>query len=290
MAATQASSSQEPVPPYSLTPLLFPTLPAEDAADHTNPASPAAIQQTSQRAIRCSESDGSFLYVGTSHGLIHSFEISLDRPRHASTSKAASPPTPNYTLKSSRSISSHAKPVEKIVLLRPFNAAAVLCEGVVSFFSLPGWSPIRSLPSTRAVSTIVLDDEETEHGFGTDAAGMISICLVRRKNIILAKIGAEGRSDLLWATVKEIPLPGGAIFARRFADTLCIANATEYSLVNLSSGHITSLHLPISQTGESPSAQVRPSIVAIPVRSPSDGEGSLSSHATLCNLISTRQM
>ncbi|KAJ1028646.1 hypothetical protein NDA16_001812 [Ustilago loliicola] len=132
------------------------------------------------------------------------------------------------------------------------------------------------MPSPRTVSTVVLDDEEAEHGTGTDAAGMISICLVRRKNIILAKIGAEGRSELLWATVKDIPLPGGAIFARRFADTLCIANATEYSLANLSSGTITQLHLPISQTGESPSAQVRPSIVTVPVLPASNKQGSVS--------------
>ncbi|CBQ71882.1 related to TGF beta receptor associated protein-1 [Sporisorium reilianum SRZ2] len=276
MAPPHATGSQEPVPPYSLAPLLFPTLPIEDTADQLNPASPAALHQNSQRAIRCSESDGSFLYIGTSDGLIHSFHISSRIPPQASTSKTTAPTTPNYTLKHSRSISNHAKPIEKIVLLRPFNAAAVLCEGVVSFFSLPDWSLIRSLPPTRAVSTVILDDEESEHGSGTDAAGMISICLVRRKNIILAKIGAEGRSDLLWATVKELPLPGGAIFARRFADTLCIANATEYSLVNLDSGHVTPLQLPISQTGESPSAQVRPSIVTIPVQPPSQREGSLS--------------
>lgn len=263
------------MPPYSLAPLLFPTLP-NDAADHINPESPAAIQQNSQRAIRCSESDGSFLYVGSSDGAIHSFQISSGNSPQSSTSKATSPSTHSYKLRHSRSISNHSKPIEKIVLLRPFNAAAVLCEGVVSFFSLPDWSPVRSLPSTRAVSTVILDDEESEHGSGSDAAGMISICLVRRKNIILAKIGAEGRSDLLWATVKDIPLPEGAIFARRFADTLCIANATEYSLVNLSSGHITPLQLPISQTGESPSAQVRPSIVTIPVQPPNDREGSLS--------------
>ncbi len=96
------------------------------------------------------------------------------------------------------------------------------------------------------------DDEEAENASGTDAAGMISICIVRRKNIVLGKIGAEGRSGLQWATVKEIPLPGGAIFARRFADTLCIANATEYSLVHLSTGQITPLQLPISQTANRP--------------------------------------
>ncbi|TKY86822.1 hypothetical protein EX895_004463 [Sporisorium graminicola] len=268
MASSQATVSQEPVPPYSLAPLLFPTLPIEDAAGHANPSSPAAIHQNAQRAIRCSESDGSFLYVGTSDGVIHSFQIS--------SRISAQLTSPSYSLKHSRSISHNAKPIEKIVLLRPFNAAAILCEGVVSFLSLPEWSPIRSLPSTRAVSTVLLDDDESEYGSGTDAAGMISICLVRRKNVILAKIGAEGRSGLLWATVKDLPLPGGAIFARRFADTLCIANATEYSLVNLSSGHITPLQLPISQTGESPSAQVRPSIVTIPVEPPTDREGSLS--------------
>lgn len=277
MDQSRGSSSNEPVPPYALTPLLFPTLPTDDHNDALNPESPAAIQQNAQRSIRCAESDGSFLYIGTSDGLIHSFQITYRTSTQAgpsSPTSASQPPT--YSLKSSRSISINAKPIEKIVLLRPFNAAAVLCEGVVSFFSLPTWAPIRSLPSTRAVSTIVLDDEEAEHGTGTDAAGMISICLVRRKNIILGKIGAEGRSELLWATVKDIPLPGGAIFARRFAGTLCIANATEYSLVNLSSGTITQLHLPISQTGESPSAQVRPSIVTVPVLPAGQKEGSVS--------------
>ena len=264
------SSSQEPVPPYSLTPLLFPTLPADD-----NPESPAAIQRNAQRSIRCSEFDGAYLYIGTTDGWIHSFEL-VSRPSKATSSKSTSGSS-SYLLRFSRSIANNAKPIEKIVLLRPFDAAAVLCESTVSFYSLPDWSPIRSLPSTRAVSTIVLDDEETEHGSGSDAAGMISICLVRRKNIILGKIGADARSELLWATVKDIPLPGGAIFARRFADTLCIANATEYSLVNLSAGSITQLHLPISQTGESPSAQVRPSIVTVPVpTSNTSREGSAS--------------
>ncbi|KAJ9478240.1 TGF beta receptor associated protein 1 [Pseudozyma hubeiensis] len=276
MASPQATTSQGPVPPYSLTPLLFPTLPSEDVADQAAQSSSGAIQQSSQRAIRCSESDGSFLYIGASDGLIHSFEITSPATSQASSSRNVSPTPVSYRLKHSRSISNHAKPVEKIVLLRPFNAAAVLCEGVVSFFSLPHWSPIRTLPSTRAVSTIVLDDEESDNGSGTDAAGMISICLVRRKNIILGKIGAEGQSGLLWATVKDIQLPGGAIFARRFADTLCIANATEYSLVNLSSGHVTPLQLPISQTGESPSAQVRPSIVTIAATAASSRDGSAS--------------
>ncbi|SPO21857.1 related to TGF beta receptor associated protein-1 [Ustilago trichophora] len=271
MAPPQGPPLQGPVPPYALAPLLFPTLPLDDNADSSNPESPAAIQRNAQTSIRCSESDGSYLYIGTSHGLIHSFRISFPR---SSTSTAQSP---SYGLRHSRTISNNAKPVEKIVLLRPFNAAALLCEGVVSFFSLPDWSPIRSLPSTRAVSTIVLDDQESEHGSGVDAAGMISICLVRRKNIILGKIGADPRSGLLWATVKDIPLPGGAIFARRFADVLCIANASEYSLVNLSSGNITQLHLPISQTGESPSAQVRPSIVTVPVQASNNTrEGSVS--------------
>ncbi|SNX83217.1 related to TGF beta receptor associated protein-1 [Melanopsichium pennsylvanicum] len=274
-SARSDSCSQEPVPPYALAPLLFPALPIDEFVGSPNPESPAAIQQNSQRSIRCSESDGCYLYIGTSDGLIHSFQVGV-RTLNASSSSIFASQTPEYSLRGSRLISNNAKPVEKIVLFRSFNAAAVLCEGVVSFFSLPDWSPIPSLPSIRAVSTIVLDDAETQYGTGTDGAGMISICIVRRKNIILGKIGAERRSDLFWTTVKDIPLPGGAIFARRFADTLCIANATEYSLVNLSSGKITQLQLPISQTGESPSAQVRPSIVTVPVHASHNREGDVS--------------
>jgi hypothetical protein len=266
------TAPQEPVPLYALAPLLIPTLGSDEHAESLHHESPDAIQHHAQRSIRCSESDGTHLYIGTSDGQIHSFNI---RYRKSATAPGSSQQC-TYSLKSSRSVSNHTKPVEKIVLLRPFRAAAVLCEGVVNFFSTPDWTPIRSLPSTRAVSTIVLDDEEAQSDTGTDAAGMISVCLVRRKNIILAKIGSDGRSDLLWSTIKDVPLPGGAIFARRYADTLCIANATEYSLVNLSSGSITQLHLPISQTGESPSAQVRPSIVAVPVPPSSQRQGSVS--------------
>ncbi|PWZ00585.1 hypothetical protein BCV70DRAFT_189060 [Testicularia cyperi] len=282
--ATTTGGSPEPVPPYTVDPILFPAIPDDDDdndnsgnadALHYHPES-AASTQKGQRAIRCAEADDAGIYIGTSNGYIHAYQL-LSSPAVVGSSSSTASKRPRYQLRTSRCISHNAKPVERIVLLRSLHIAAVVCEGVLSFYSIADWTPLRSLPSIRAVSTIVLDDDETGRLEGTDAGGMVSLCVVRRKNIILAKVGLDPQGGgPLWAIVKEMALPGGAIFARRFADTLCIANATEYSLVNLSTGAITPLHLPISQTGESPSAQVRPSIITVPVPVTGPREGSSS--------------
>ncbi|KAN0063145.1 hypothetical protein ACQY0O_004309 [Thecaphora frezii] len=252
-------ASLQPVPPYNLEPLLYPALPPDDASTSPDPRSPAGLAQLHSKAVRCAEGDGGNLYIGTSDGVIHAYTIIVP-PQGTSRSSR-----PRYRLRTSRLISNNARPVEKILLLASLPLAAVLCEGVLSFYTLPDWVPARGLPSTRAVSTVVLDDDEVLNNGGVDGAGMVSLCILRRKNILLAKVGQSEHRDPAWAVIKDIPLPGGAIVARRYGDALCIANTVEYSLVDLSNGFVTQLHLPISQTGESPSAQVRPSIVSIPL-------------------------
>ncbi|EPQ28741.1 uncharacterized protein PFL1_03544 [Pseudozyma flocculosa PF-1] len=280
-AAPIASAPLLPVPPYTLDPLLFPALPQDDAFNSPNPNSPAALSQLHNKAVRCAEGDRDNLYVGTSDGVVHAYAL-IPPPNASSSSKRTA--APRYRLQLSRLISNNAKPVEKILLLADLPLAAVLCEGVLSFYTLPSWTPARGLPSTRAVSTVVLDDDELINNCGLDGFGMVSLCIVRRKNILLAKVGQNDNRDPTWAVIKDIPLPGGAIIARRHGDALCIANTTEYSLVNLSDATITQLHLPISQTGESPSAQVRPSIVSIPVSPPRGSGPSSSSTASAADL------
>ncbi|KAE8256081.1 hypothetical protein A4X13_0g2824 [Tilletia indica] len=222
---------------FELTSILDPAI-----ADPT--ASPA-----SAAAVRSTESYDSNLYVGTSDGNLLWYTLS---------NEGSSTQPPTYRLNSTTTISAASKPVEKIVLLQAISVAVVLCESIVTFYELPTFQPIPPsvLPHIKAVATVVQDDAELESG--TDTDGLVSLCIIKRKQIILAKLGKER-----WVHVKEVSLPGGASIARRYREQLCIATTSAYSLVNLADSTILPLGLPISQTTDSPSAQVRPSILSI---------------------------
>lgn len=155
--------------------------------------------------------------------------------------------------------------MERLLILSRIGIAAVLVESTLSFLHLPSLDPVpsRILPSIKGVSTVVLDDAEAQHG-GTDAEGFVSLCILKRRQAILTKVGL-GR----WIPIKEVSLPQGCVMARRFGDCLCTASATEYSLINLTTSQITPLNLPISHSSEAPSASTRPSMLSLPQQRPS---------------------
>lgn len=117
-----------------------------------------------------------------------------------------------------------------------------------------------------------MDDEEIESQGGIDGEGFVSLCVIKRKQAILAKIGM-GR----WITIKEIPIANGIVLARRRGDSLCVATTSEYSLINLTSGQTIPLGLPISQSTESPSASTRPSMLSF--QNGQDAEFLITSHS-----------
>ncbi|PWN49284.1 hypothetical protein IE53DRAFT_388520 [Violaceomyces palustris] len=242
-----------PFPPFETRSILFPALPKPEEDPSSNPESPFSLG----RSIKCIQAyQNHQLLVATSDGYIHIYSL----PQQATSSNAD-----RYQLSSSHRISNKSKAVERILVLAGLDAVAVLCEGSLAFYSLPDLLPITTIPPTRPVSTVVLDDDEVENSQGRDAAGMVSLCVVKRKTVLLAKVARQGR-ELRWAVIKEIPLPSGAVIASRYGDTLCVACPTFYSLVDLSDGSITRLPLPISETVEVPTAQEKPSIVSIPCR------------------------
>ncbi|CAD6978718.1 unnamed protein product [Tilletia controversa] len=210
---------------------------------------PAMADSAASSAVRCTESYDSNLYVGTSDGNLLWYTIS---------NEGSSTQPPTYRLNNTTIISSVSKPVEKLILLPAISVAVVLCESLVTFYELPSFQPIppSTLPHIKAVATVVQDDAELESG--TDTDGLVSLCIIKRKHIILAKFSKER-----WLPIKEVPLPGGANIARRYREQLCIATTSAYSLVNLADSTILPLGLPISQSTDSPSAQVRPSILSI---------------------------
>ncbi|PWN24484.1 hypothetical protein BDZ90DRAFT_282413 [Jaminaea rosea] len=247
---------------YALQPLLHPAIP-QHHQQHSQPNSPAAIALS----LRCAEGHARNLYAGTSDGVIHHYRL---------TDEGSSTEPDQFQLVGSKTISSSGKPIEKILILHRIGLAAVLCESSLSFLHLPNLDPLppRLLPITRGVSTVVLDDAETD---GVDAEGFVSLCIIKRRQAVLAKVGM-GR----FITIKEVPLPSGVVLARRNGDVLCTASTSEYSLVNLTSSQVMPLGLPISHSTESPSASTRPSILSLSAPSlnaPAECEFLITSHS-----------
>lgn len=242
-----------------LRPLLYPALPIDASI---NPTSPAALA----RSLRCAEPFESNLYLGSTDGNVFCF---------AQPSLNVAGPSRYQDLQhvGTRNISS--KPIERIVIISALEIAAVLSESTVTFHELPSFLPIpqQVLPHVKGVAALALDDEQT-NGNQIDSEGLVNMCIIRRKMIMLVKMSKD-----TWRIMKEIPLPGGATNAKRFGDWLCISTTSEYNIVNLQQATLSPVGLPISQTSESPSASNRPSIVSIPDNKGKGCEFLITSHS-----------
>ncbi|PWN34144.1 uncharacterized protein FA14DRAFT_69474 [Meira miltonrushii] len=242
-----------------LRPLLYPALPIDTSI---NPTSPAALA----RSLRCAEPFEQHLYLGSTDGNVFCFaQPALD----------GAGPSRYQDLQhvGTRDISS--KPIERIVVISALKVAAVLSESTVTFHELPSFLPIpqQVLPHVKGVAALALDDEQT-NGNQVDSEGLVNMCIIRRKMIMLVKMSKD-----TWRIMKEIPLPGGATNAKRFGDWLCISTTSEYNIVNLQQATLSPVGLPISQTNESPSASNRPSIVSIPDHKGKGCEFLITSHS-----------
>ncbi|CAO1625052.1 unnamed protein product [Parajaminaea phylloscopi] len=238
------TGGSEALEPYRIYPLLHPALPRHPELKRTSPNAVGL-------AVRCAEGNGRNLYVGSSNGLVH---------HYVREDQGSSTHPDQFRLVSSRVISTSGKPIERLLILSRVGLAVVVAESTLSFLHLPNLDPLppRVLPVIRGVSAVVLDDDELQQG-GTDGEGFVSLCVIRRKQAVLAKVGMGQ-----WIPIKEVALPPGVVMARRCADSLCTASTTDYNLVNLSTSQVIPLGLPISQSTESPSASTRPSIVSLP--------------------------
>lgn len=250
---------------FHLQPLLYPALPdgsLGSLASHN-------------RTLRCAEPYGSNLYLGASDGQVYCFLQPPQDPINGSSSSSN-----ELRHVGTRSISS--KPIDKILILSRLGIAAVLSEATLTFHELPSFLPIppQVLPHSKGVASIVLDDEEVNEswtggkGGGLDAEGLCNLCIIRRKTITLVKMGVD-----TWRVIKEIPLPSGATVARRSGSSLCISTTTEYNIVDLDAATMSSIGLPITQTGEPPSAANRPSILSISLGKSGQCEFLITSHS-----------
>lgn len=241
---------------YAIEPLASAALPR-----HAAPGSPAELGRT----LRCAAVHDVHAYLASSDGCIHHYTLPSDAGRDALDAARDAPAAP-WHYETSAQVSPTGKPVERLVVFAALELVAVLCgtsaaypENTLRFYTYPHLAPApTALAPIRGVQAIV---DGPDMGHDDDAAlGFVSLCLLKRKKLVLLLLEARG-----WATVKEVPIARDAFIARRFDDRVCLATPSEYSLVHLDTGTQTPLGLPISQSTDVSSARVRPSIVPVDI-------------------------
>lgn len=191
-------------------------------------------RDTATSTVRSVDVAGSNAYVGDSDGLIHWYEI---RSGEWHWKRAVQ--------------LSQSRAVERIVVFAPLGLVAALCESNATFLRYPTLAQT-SLAPIRTVVEIVRDEAGTSDG-------PVSLCLLRRRSVSLFML-----ENNAYIPICDIPLERGAVIARRFNEMVCFATPSDYALVDLDSGTQFPVGLPISRSTNEPSAQVRPSIIAVP--------------------------
>ncbi|PGH00625.1 hypothetical protein AJ79_08140 [Helicocarpus griseus UAMH5409] len=191
--------------------------------------------------ITCVEYWNNNLYIGTSAGeVLHFVSFPSDSEESSEPSfilASRLPITP-----SQGSLPQDTPPgVQQILILPSTYKACILCNGVVTFYSLPELSPTygtTKVANCKWIGGLDLNDSN-EDGEPGDPVVMIAVS----NRIMLVRIGDEPRR------VRNIEFPGCLVSARR--DTIaCVADSHAYSLLEVE--HRQKIPLfPISSSEES---------------------------------------
>ncbi|PGH04515.1 hypothetical protein GX51_03508 [Blastomyces parvus] len=203
---------------------------------------PVAGDGSEQEAhITCVEYWNDNLYIGTSLGeVLHFVSFPSDAEESAEPSFILASRLP-ITPPQSNLPTDTPLGVQQILILPSTYKACILCNGVVTFYSLPELSPTYGTTKVGNCKWIGgLDlNESNEDGQPFDPVVMIAVT----NRIMLVRIGDEPRR------VRNIEFPGCLVSARR--DTIaCVADAYSYSLLEVE--HRQKIPLfPISSSEES---------------------------------------
>ncbi|KAI1980210.1 hypothetical protein LOZ53_006669 [Ophidiomyces ophidiicola] len=176
--------------------------------------------------ITCVEYWNDNLYVGTSLGeVLHFVSLPGDGPNSDTTD-------PTLILASRLPVSASintATPdvpvgVQRILVVPRANKACILCDGVVSFYSLPELSP--AYGTTKVGNCSWIGGLDLNESAGDDEGRDPVVMIARQNNLMLVRMGEEPRR------VKNIEFPGCLAGVRR--DTIgCVADGFSYSLLDV---------------------------------------------------------
>lgn len=198
-------------------------------------------EQTAEARITCVELCDENLYIGTSQAeILHFVSFPPD--------SAEESPGPQYIFASrlqpaySAQTSGHSQTlpgVQQILVLPKVQKACVLCNGTLSFYSLPELSPAFSnntVPNCTWVGGVDLSNKLDREDDGV----VVMICV--KNKVRLMRIRDEARR------VRDIEFPGCLISTRR-GSFACVADTHSYALLDVENQQKISL-FPISSLDE----------------------------------------
>ncbi|KAL1963561.1 hypothetical protein VTN77DRAFT_8006 [Rasamsonia byssochlamydoides] len=189
--------------------------------------------------ITCVEYWNEHLYIGTSAAeILHFVSLPSDPSDESNESTFILAARLPITQHSSTTNNRHG--VQQIVLLPAAGKACILCNGVVTFYTLPELSPAfgnTKVGNCRWIGGLDLNRDANEPS-SEDPVIMIAI----QSRIMLVRIGEEARR------IRNIDFPGCLIASRR--DTIaCVADEHSYSLLDVEHQQMIPL-FPISSSNE----------------------------------------
>ncbi|KAJ7185526.1 hypothetical protein C8R46DRAFT_1207679 [Mycena filopes] len=196
-----------------------------------------------QSNARCAQALGSEIYVGCANGELIRFALQADDPN---TLEA-------YSIISRQSVPND-KPVDEIVLLPSISRALVLSDHQIYFYTLPALDPVAPhiMKPIRHVVSFAVDQNHLKRPAPPLSSSApvepVDLCIIKRTNIAMYSLS---RDRLFYH--KEVPLPNGAVLARRSGQFLCIADKQQYGVVDLANAQLTPL-MPVSQAFDEPFA------------------------------------
>ena len=198
-------------------------------------------EHTAEARITCVELCDENLYIGTSQAeILHFVSIPPDPADESSSPQYifASRLQPAYNLQSSGHNQS-LPGVQQILVLPTVQKACVLCNGTLSFYSLPELSPAfgnKTVTSCTWVGGVNLNNTSDEEENGV----VVMICV--KTKVRLMRIRDEARKD------RDIEFPGCLISARR-SNFACVADSHSYALLDVENRQKITL-FPISSLDE----------------------------------------
>ncbi|KAK5163474.1 uncharacterized protein LTR77_010656 [Saxophila tyrrhenica] len=172
--------------------------------------------------ITCVDAWNSNIYIGTSTGdVLHYVSIPPDPsdPQGQPSYIFATKLEPQYTTKQE----GRDAGVKQILVLPDAGKACILCNGTLTFYSLPELSPAYGERIKQAGCTWIGGLDSNQNGEDSDST-VVVICLKQRLRVI--RIGKEARK------IRDIELGGVGAISRR-ADLACVAEGNAYSLLDI---------------------------------------------------------
>ncbi|KAL8927285.1 MAG: hypothetical protein Q9208_002462 [Pyrenodesmia sp. 3 TL-2023] len=235
----------------------------------------AAENHTSKVHITCVELWESNLYIGTSAAeILHYVAIPPD-PTDAMASPSyifASRLQPNYN---QTSAGTAAPGVQQILVLLNVAKACVLCNGTLTFYSLPELSPAFGNTVVPGCSWIGGTNLNGSGQQQDEDGETVMICIKSR--IRLVRIGDEPRR------IRNIEFPGCLAIARR-DNFACVADAQSYALVDVDNQQKISLFPVSSLDGNAASGHVEDISTHHETSRPSSGMGDPRGHGRSTSL------